>query len=215
MRVKEASRLAPPLSVNTGTPPNTPPIVVLKKVRPKVPATAPSCLPCKSLAAAASPKSPTPKMKKSCGIPRDTPSRNVENKLSQSAAVTTKEATRKLRATPMSLKQNPSMFGAELPTLASEPLYGPHSHASPAPTARPSSETRMSPVPETPPSSQRPKTLRRVQRVTLGRRISFGSLPVPGEDADAEGDDEGINGMRRERQKQKELGQLGSAFQMR
>ncbi|KAG6900617.1 hypothetical protein C0993_007840 [Termitomyces sp. T159_Od127] len=213
MRVKEAGRPALPLSVNTGTPPNTPPTVSLKKGRSKVPATAPSCLPCKSLAAA-SPKSPTPKVKKSCGISRDTPSVNVENKSSHSAAVTTKEATRKPLATPMSLKRNPSIFGAELPPLASEPLYA-HSHASPASSGRLFSETRMSPVPETPPSVQRPKTLRRVRRVALGRRISFGSLRVPGEDADVEGDDEDINGMPRERQKQKQLGQLGSAFQLR
>ncbi|KNZ81835.1 hypothetical protein J132_10113 [Termitomyces sp. J132] len=163
IRVKDASRLAPAVSVNLGTPLNTPPPVPPKKTRAKVP------------------------------------------------------TSRKLRATPMTLKRNPSMFGAELPPLVLEsPHPAPRLRASPVPAGGLSSEMRISsPVLETSPSSQRPKTLRRVQRVTLGRRISFGSLPAPGEDADAEGDDEDVNGMQRERQRQRELGQLGSAFQLR
>ncbi|KAG5729345.1 hypothetical protein E4T56_gene9894 [Termitomyces sp. T112] len=218
IRVKDASRLAPAVSVNLGTPLNTPPPVPPKKTRAKVPVTAPSCLPCKSVSTASS-KSHTPTTKKTRGIPRDTVASlgNTENKSGQSAAATTKETSRKLRATPMTLKRNPSMFGAELPPLVLEsPHPAPRLRASPVPAGGLSSEMRISsPVLETSPSSQRPKTLRRVQRVTLGRRISFGSLPAPGEDADAEGDDEDVNGMQRERQRQRELGQLGSAFQLR
>ncbi|KAG6862533.1 hypothetical protein C0995_000081 [Termitomyces sp. Mi166 len=205
MRVNDTARLAPAVSGTTATP-NT---VAPKKTRPKVSATAPSCLPCKSLVPTTSPKSPPSKTKKSRSIPREntsTLSGNIETISSSSAA-------RKPRAAPMSLQRNPSIFGAELPPLASESRpRTQQASPSPAPAGALFSDKIVSPVPETP---QRPKTLRRVQRVTLGRRISFGSLNVPGEDADAEGDDEDVNGTRRERRRQRDFGELGSAFQLR
>jgi transcription factor SPN1 len=122
----------------------------------------------------------------------------------------------------MNLQRNPSIFGAELPhlrstTIASPPQSPrariPTSSAArpvPTPTTSPVQKLSMSPEigPATPPKG---KTLRRVQRLALGRRISFGSLVAP-EDADAESDDE--DGRYFERLRQRELGQLGSAFQL-
>ncbi|KAG6855770.1 hypothetical protein H0H87_010979 [Tephrocybe sp. NHM501043] len=210
MRVKD-SGLAPAISLNTGTPPNTPPPVASpKRARTKVPTTVPPCLPCKSLALPQSLKSPTPKPKKRSIVPRDVPPPECKTGHGGQSAAATKEV-RKRPGAPMNLIRNPSMFGAELPHLLSsvvEPLC-PRLQASPALSGQSLEQARLA-SPDT--SPQRPKTLRRVQRVTLGRRISFSSLATPVEDVDA--DDENASGLRRERQRQRELGQLGSAFQL-
>ncbi|KAG6896048.1 hypothetical protein C0992_010664 [Termitomyces sp. T32_za158] len=195
MRVKE---LAGKLAVDTGA--------TLKKPRAKA----------KAPPTSVAPTAPA-KTKKACGsdMPRDTPSKSTQQP---------KEA-RTRAAAPMSLKRNPSIFGAELPPVPVQEPEGhraatrvhphPHQHArahaspassgrlalglasasayermSPVPETRaasvlpPSPSPRMSSVPETPSPSPptvaskkvKTKTLRRVQRVTLGRRISFGSL---------------------------------------
>ncbi|KAG6842363.1 hypothetical protein C0991_010653 [Blastosporella zonata] len=201
MRVKD-SGLAPAASLNTGTPPRTSPSVASpKRTKTKAPLTAPPCLPCKSLA---TPKSPKPK-KRSTG---EAPS-NPETKPRLSGQSATAKEARKRPVPPMNLKRNPSMFGADLPhRLPSEPL-SPRLQASPSPTLNGRAATGVASPDASP---RKPKTLRRVQRVTLGRRISFTNLAAPTEEADA--DDEDASGLHQERRRQRELGQLGSAFQL-
>ncbi|KAG6908669.1 hypothetical protein DXG01_003683 [Tephrocybe rancida] len=212
MRVKDTGGLAPAASLNTGTPPDTPLSAASpKRTRTKVPASAPPCLSCKSLA---SPKSPTPKPKQRTIVPRDVPA-IPENKsvLSERSATATAKELKKRPGAPMNLTRNPSIFGAELPPLPPSETLCPRLQAAPALSGRvgTSPEARVA-SPDV--SPQRPKTLRRVQRIALGRRISFSSLVAPGEEADAEADDEDATGVRRERQRQRDLGQLGSAFQL-
>ena len=160
-------------------------------------------------AKATSPRAPKPKVQT-----------DVSKEASADAAVTAKAAKR-VRPLPMNLQRNPSMFGAELPHLRSAPAVSPPPPRARLPTppaARPALTTspvlqKLSTSPEIPPTPPpKGKTLRRVQRLALGRRISFGSLVAPGEDADAESDYE--DGGRLEQLRQRELGQLGSAFQL-
>ncbi|KAF8071881.1 hypothetical protein FPV67DRAFT_903325 [Lyophyllum atratum] len=225
MRVKNLEGLAPAATVSTGTPPNSPPSTLAgspQRIKTKAQGTTPTWLDCKP---PMNPKVLTAKPKKRSGVTKDLP--EVKQ------TVETAKEQRKTRSTPMSLQRNPSIFGAELPHLRG-------ASSSPTPVVEPArSRVRSSPaahlgrsaypVPEpvrvvspvaSPTSAlgspQKVKTLRRVQRLALGRRISFGSLVAPGEDADgeAEDEDEDARGLRRERQRQRELGQLGSAFQL-
>ncbi|KAG6812973.1 hypothetical protein H0H92_015092 [Tricholoma furcatifolium] len=205
MRVKDMSELSPAAHIDPSTPPTPSTPASPRKSRTKVPVTAPPYLSCKSLAA---PKSPTPKPKKR--ITPDSPA---------SPAGPSATEGRK-RPTPMNLQRNPSMFGAELPqpspALASEPLVRPRQHyaSSPAPIGRLAASPELLRAPTSDASSQKSKTLRRVHRLTLGRRISFNSLAVPGEDADVEGDGEELGSRRRSLRKlPRDVGQLGSAFQ--
>ncbi|KAG6851121.1 hypothetical protein H0H93_001001 [Arthromyces matolae] len=222
---------------NVALPPNTPsPSVSPKKTRVTkvLPITAPPCLSQYKTLPIVSPKSPTPKPKKGRGISNDLAPANLPANTEGKSAVTTKEGVRKPRGVPMSLKRNPSMFGAELPHLASTmSSAGPElcgvgtSTVRMAPEFSPlATRTQMQALPSPKPAPlllspalQRPKTLRRVHRVALGRRISFESLQVPGEDADAEGEEEvkSTLNVRRERHSirpREVAGQLGSAFQL-
>ncbi|GLB40367.1 hypothetical protein LshimejAT787_0802380 [Lyophyllum shimeji] len=221
MRVKDANGLAPAAAINTGTPPNSPPSGSSKKSKTKTPSV---CQVCKS---PTSPKSPTVKSKKRSGVTKDLPP-NPDVKRTDDVAAATQER-RKTRSPPMNLQRNPSMFGAELPHLSGSstspaPATERRSHSSPAHAARlasPPPEPVHIASPAASPtgslgSPQKARTLRRVQRLAIGRRISFGSLVPPGEDADgeAEDEDEETRRLRRERLRQRELGQLGSAFQL-
>ncbi|RDB25961.1 hypothetical protein Hypma_006644 [Hypsizygus marmoreus] len=223
MRVKDGIGLAPAALSSPATPPvlSSPvpitapssPAMSPKRIKPKTKGPAVICLDCKS---PSSPKSPTPKPKKS-------------TKQEPGEAVPAK-GVKKARAVPMSLQRNPSMFGAELPQIRSSPSFSPAPISSPRCSRLPSSpptrlgrglpETTLRDEP-TPPMSpscspQKARTLRRVRRLAPARRISFGSLVAPGEDADGEeeGEDEDQRGILKERQRQRELGQLGSAFQL-
>lgn len=111
----------------------------------------------------------------------------------------------------MNLQRNPSILGAELsPRLRGSPDLPASVQDHGRPMASLESPISSLGVP------QKVRTLRRVQRLALGRRISFSTLAAPGEDADceAEDEDESARSLRRERQRQRELGQLGSAFQL-
>ncbi|KAG5635807.1 hypothetical protein H0H81_010055 [Sphagnurus paluster] len=205
MRVKDLGSLAAAGSISAGIPPTSPPAVRSSKRPKKSPAVPDSTS-----------KSQAPKIKKRNIVTQDSPDGNNKLKASPSSIdspAPVKERTRS-RPTPMNLQRNPSIFGAELPHLRG---------VSASPTLSPPPEpsrTRLHSLPallgSPEPSPQKVRTLRRVQRMTLGRRISFGSLVSPGEDADAElePDDDDSRGLRRERQRQRELGQLGSAFQL-
>jgi len=115
------------------------------------------------------------------------------------------QEARKNPPAPMNLRRNPSMFGPELRPPPEPVPVAPSAQTGHATTAG------LSP-PITPPKV---KTLRRVRRLAPGRRISFGSLAVPGDDADGEGDtEEAEREERKERQRQRELCQLESAFQL-
>jgi transcription factor SPN1 len=158
-------------------------------------------------ARAGSPRSPQPKVPP--GVPTEAPAE---------AAVGTK-CTKRVRPGAMNLQRNPSIFGPELPHLRSvSPAQSPRARIPTSPVAMPAPITspvlqKLSASPELAPATPpKGKTLRRVQRLALGRRISFGSLVSPPEDADAESDDE--DGGCLERLRQRELGQLGSAFQL-
>lgn len=101
------------------------------------------------------------------------------------------------------------MFGAELPHLRSPPnvvMASPPRVPSKVRSPSPAVLAPAAPVPLSPAASLKVKTLRRVRRLAPGRRISFGSLLAPGEDADADGEGEGEESGAR--------GCLGSAFQM-
>ena len=145
----------------------------------------------------------------------------VAKEASTEAAVGTK-GTKRVRPGAMNLQRNPSILGAELPHLRStgvgSPPQSPRARIPTSPIAMTAPVTslvlqKLSASPEfTPATPPKGKTLRRVQRLALGRRISFGSLVSPPEDADAESDDE--DGGCLERLRQRELGQLGSAFQL-
>jgi transcription factor SPN1 len=145
---------------------------------------------------------------------------SLSKEASADAAVSAK-GTKRVRPGAMNLQRNPSMFGAELPHLRSPPVVSPpqspRARVPTSPAARPGLITspvlqKLSASPDMGPvTPHKGKTLRRVQRLALGRRISFGSLIGPGEDADAESDEE--DGCF-ERLRQRELGQLGSAFQL-
>lgn len=148
------------------------------------------------------------------------PHTDAPKEVSGDVAVSAK-GTKRVPPVPMNLHRNPSIFGPELPHLRSTAAaFPPQSSRTRVPTSpAPQSILTISPVlqklsasPEIAPAPPKGKTLRRVQRKPLGRRISFGSLVGPGDDADAESDDE--DGGRFERQRQRELGQLGSAFQL-
>lgn len=107
------------------------------------------------------------------------------------------------------------MFGAELPHLCN-PSNTP-AVVSPSPSSGNASKAQVPPpatailtrspssIPAspTPPSTQKVKTLRRVRRLAPARRISFGSLVAPGDEADGEGEGE-----------HEEKLALGSAFQL-
>ncbi|KAF5382160.1 hypothetical protein D9615_004412 [Tricholomella constricta] len=223
MRVKDFGGLAPAVSLSTGTPSSPPSLAGSNKRTRKTPGTAPACLDCKP---PASPKSPTPKSKKKSGV---LTSRDLvaETDAKPAGVPAPAKERRKPRPTVMNLQRNPSMFGAELPHLSapsSPPAPIPEARSrllsSPAHFGRLAESVRVA-SPEPSPTSvsgalPKVKTLRRVQRLTLGRRISFGSLVALGDDADgeAEGDDEDARGLRKERQRQRDLGQLGSAFQL-
>jgi len=227
MRVKDTGGLAPAASLNTGTPPNSPPTLASSPKKTRAKASVSACLDCKS---SSSPKPPSAKPKKGGGIIKDV-FVETEAQLTNDAAV---KERKKTRPNPMNLQRNPSMLGGELPHLRS-----PRSSSAPAPAPEPprsrlqSPSTHIGRLAYSPPGSARLaspaasptspasalpklKTLRRVQRFALGRRISFGSLAAPGEDADgeAEDEDEDARYLRREHQRQRELGQLGSAFQL-
>ncbi|KIM40509.1 hypothetical protein M413DRAFT_162973 [Hebeloma cylindrosporum] len=122
---------------------------------------------------------------------------------------------------PMNLQRNPSMFGPELPHLRNNNnnagLTSPKLR-SPSPVVRDlspayemgsplSSPLMASPVLSSP-TSPKIKTLRRVRRLAPARRISFGSLAAPGDDADGEGAGMDLSGCGKA-----SLG-LGSAFQL-
>lgn len=97
----------------------------------------------------------------------------------------------------MTIKRNPSMFGAELPRL--------HSASATPVTTLPflSAAPLLAPQPTQP--AERVKTLRRVRRLPPARRISFGSLiPPVGED-----------GHEADMEECEEDNGLGSAFQLR
>jgi len=113
------------------------------------------------------------------------------------------------------------MFGPELPHLKNNnnaDLTSPKLR-SPSPVVRelspayeigaPLSPPLMaSPVLSSPPTSPKIKTLRRVRRLAPARRISFGSLAAPGDEADGEGGGMDLSGCGKA-----SLG-LGSAFQL-
>ena len=122
------------------------------------------------------------------------------------------KARKKNTPPPMNLRRNPSIFGPELPP---PPLPPPKLHTH-VPVAA-STQTGHATIAESSPPITPPKvkTLRRVRRLAPGRRISFGSLVVPGDDADGEADSEDADREdRMERERQRELCQLGSAFQL-
>ena len=118
---------------------------------------------------------------------------------------------------PMNLQRNPSMFGPELPHLNNTNTSFPKLR-SPSPVVRdlspayelgspPASPLMASPVLSSP-TSPKIKTLRRVRRLAPARRISFGSLVAPGDEADAE-----VRGLDLSGCGKASLG-LGSAFQL-
>jgi transcription factor SPN1 len=154
-------------------------------------------------------------------VPKPKPPVAVTNEPPVDTLITTKGGAKRVRPGAMNLERNPSMFGPELPhlrnnviALASPPQI-PRARVPTSPVARTTSPVvqKLSVSPEiVPVTPHKTRTLRRVQRLAMGRRISFGSLASPGEDADAESDYE--DGVRSERERQRELGQLGSAFQL-
>jgi hypothetical protein len=152
-------------------------------------------------------------------VPKSKPPVPVTNEPLVDTPITTKGGAKRVRPVAMNLERNPSMFGPELPHLRSNvialapPPQIPRARVSTSPVARAASPVvqKLSASPEIiPVTPSKTRTLRRVQRLAMGRRISFGSLA--GEDADAESDYE--DGLWSERQRQRDLGQLGSAFQL-
>jgi transcription factor SPN1 len=215
MRVKEVG--GQDLTISSPPPLTPPPIASLKRTKAKPPISRVDGKP-----KTTSPKSPTPKPK----LKSTTKDMLAEAENKNALAESPLRGPKRVRPAAMNLQRNPSMFGAELPHVrgCTSPQPGPESprarpQACPVPAPCPGSvkaKLTINTNPTSPPGSpQKVKTLRRVRRLAPARRISFGSLIAPGEDADGEAEEEdGDQRARWDRQRQRELGQLGSAFQL-
>jgi transcription factor SPN1 len=125
------------------------------------------------------PPTPRPRCNTIATPPTSSPVKTKTSKKNPLATNNTPQQGRKPR---MNLQRNPSIFGAPLPCAMPPP-------PEPRPSPEEPSREEIAP-PETPRLMPKTKTLRRVKGTPSfavnPRRISFNSLPAPGDDGDAD-----------------------------
>jgi transcription factor SPN1 len=124
---------------------------------------------------------PTPRPRRNTLATPPTPSIMTKpSKKSPFATATATNTPKQVRKPRMNLQRNPSIFGAPLPCTMPPPPEPRHSPESPS---RAETNTAL-------PETSKPKTLRRTKGSSSfavnPRRISFNSLPMPGDDDDAD-----------------------------
>ncbi|KAH9945136.1 uncharacterized protein BXZ73DRAFT_73332 [Epithele typhae] len=157
------------------------------------------------------PSSPTPPLLSPLTSPVKTKQlrRTTKHISKGSVHAPAKDLTRQAPRTKLNVRQNPSILGPELPCVTaptshtSQPPSPIRSRPRKVPSTHTLSASNNTPPCQTPATSS-PRTLRRVRGVpmghkTVGRKISFGSLPTPEEENVAFAAGQG----------------LGSAFQLR